>query len=125
MRRIFGLIAVLTLMSCSAQKSASDQCPALDFSLYDDATMMITAGYESGEFFSNGGQPNSKDCVKKRVCELNDAIYDRYNQSYYLSANQYGAVVLKRHFPSEFEKVLVERDNVFNTRKMCEILSEN
>ncbi len=102
---------------------ARDECPSLDFRIYDDADLMLLQGLSTGEFISNGGQANSKPCIVKRICELSDALYERYGQSYYVSADSYGAHIIKQQFPLEYAKALREIEQAFNTFEMCQILS--
>ena len=82
-------------------------CPDLDFQVELRQNINPAALLEDGRYVFIDNKPVSRDCLRKRVCQVNEFTRKRFNQSYYISLKEPGGVEIERQFP-EIVKIVAE-----------------
>ena len=109
--RLGLVLATALLVVLPAMASDSDQdrhpCPDLDFTAELRDQLNPASLLEDGQYLFENGEPLQRQCVRKRVCEVNDFTRAHFGQSYYVSLNRRGGSEIERQFP-ELVAAIVE-----------------
>ena len=100
-----------SVCSSSTSKTEINSCPNLDLESEFRQNTNPAALLEDGEYLFIDGKPVSSDCLRKRVCRVNDFTREHFGQSYYISLDRPGGAEIKRQFPEIVNAIVEGRGN--------------
>lgn len=101
------LVSVGLCSGCADPEGAAPDCPDLGFQEELRQNINPAALLEDGHYVFSNDKPVSRDCLRKRVCQVNEFTRKHFGQSYYIALKEPGGVEIERQFP-EIVKIIAE-----------------